>query len=77
MGAAVAAAGGGVGASSYRGCFTLKMARMVRVTARSERLEASFTVSSWASGSRSNRRNNGMIWQKIRWGKFVSRDAGK
>lgn len=61
--AAVAGAAGG-GASSYLGCFTLKMARMVRVTARSERLDASWTVSCWASGSLSNRRKSGIICDK-------------
>lgn len=59
---AAEAGAGGEAAPSYIGCFTLKMARMVRVTARSDRLDASWTVSSCASGSLNSRRSSGSIW---------------
>lgn len=46
---------------SYLDCLTLKIARIVRETARSERFDASWIESSCASGSLRSRRRSGMI----------------
>lgn len=59
------ASGGGEAGVSYVGCFTLKIARIVRVTARSERLDASWMVSSCASGSLRSRLSSGMICRRF------------